>query len=92
MYAYALISVVGLYFLIGGIRTALCWPAVRFEMTRQGEEVSLFGMRSKVQWILPPYLSYLIYSSAWVMWKNDYKDMRISSRLERLSAKSRNNT
>lgn len=84
-------SIVGLYFLVGSIRAALCWPAIRFEMTRQGEEPSIFGMRAKVQWILPRWLSYAIYSSAWFMWKNEYRDMRESSKLERLSAKSRNN-
>lgn len=83
-------SVLGLYFTVGCLRTGLCWPAVRYEMTRQSEEIGLFGMKPKVQWILPPWLSYAIYSAAWFMWKKEYKDMRTSSKLERLSARTRN--
>lgn len=81
MYAYIFISLVTLYFLIGFLRGALCWPAIRFEMQHQDQT-----------WILHPVLSYLIYSSAWIMWWNEYKDKRISSRLARLSGKTRNNS
>jgi hypothetical protein len=92
IYSYIFGAVLGLFFLIGCVRTALCWPAVRFEMTRQSQEPSICGYRAAVHWILPRPLCYLIYSSAWIMWRREYRDMRASSKLERLSAKTRNNS
>lgn len=90
-YAYFLIGSVSLYFLIGMVRVVLCWPAIRYEMTKQDQRPGMFSMVPEIKWILPRPLCFGIYSGAWFMWKDDYKDMRAASRLERLSAKARHN-
>ena len=91
MISYILGGLIGLHWLIGLTRTALCWPAIRYEMTKQSQEPSIFGMRAKVEWILPRPVCIGIYSAAWFMWKSEYKDKREASRLQRLSDKTRNN-
>lgn len=67
-----------LYLVLGVVRTVLCWPMVRHEMTFDG------GI-----WILPRWVCLVVYSALWVLWRREYRDMRLNTKLERLSARDR---